>query len=505
MDDDDRSTERGMMTTLRGIDFPAPDSAESSDAERPTTPTVKGIVSDAVRTSDPALATRVEAGTNWRDEYVSVVRDLTMTTAKKPLAAVDIARAGLDSAYHRMSVTLPDGTETPLHEWDVDAAVEAARGEYTARTIDGTQRPVTTLAVPYKGRDLTGYDLERQLEVWVARGVIEPSCADAVKQVILHPEWLSLPGRVVAAIGAGAEMGPIEVLSRWGARILAVDVPHVSERLETFARAGAGSITLPERDGASGADIVRDPAAVAGWLVENAGDDTIVFGMYAYADSGMHIRLTLAADVIGQYMQRLRPSTVLAYLATPTDAFVVPPQIVSGARARWAKHGSRGVTKKGLRAVSRGQLFSEPYPGDSPVADCLVAQQGPNYAIAKRLQRWRAVAAEADGRRVSFNVAPATLTRSVTKNPVLRAAYGGAHHFGVEVFEPQTSRALMAALLVHDVMRDDAAPGSPHSDAPEALFSDGAAHGGLWRTPWAPRSALGVAAVLGLPKVARRR
>lgn len=494
-----------MMTTLRGIDFPTPEGSGGSGAERPTTPTVRGIVTDAVRESDPALSTRVETATNWRDEYVSIVRDLTMTTATKPASAVDIARAGLESAYRRMRVTLPDGAEKPLAEWDVEADVEAARGRYTARTIEGTQPAATELAIPYKGRDLTGYDLERQLETWVKRGIIEPTCADAVKRVILHPEWLSLPGHVVAGIGAGAEMGPTEMLLRWGARILAVDVPGVSERLETLARSGAGSITLPEQDDVSGADIVRDPAAVAGWLFDNAGDDTIVYGMYAYADSGMHIRLTLAADAIGQYLHRLRPTTVLAYLATPTDAFVVPPQIVKAARTRWAKHGSRGIAKKGLRAVSRGQLFSEPYPNDSPVADCLVAQQGPNYAIAKRLQRWRAVTAEADGSRVSFNVAPATLTRSVTKNPVLRAAYGGAHHFGVEVFEPQTSRALMAALLVHDVMRDDVPRDSaPPREHPEALFSDGAAHGGLWRTPWAPRSALGVAAVLGAPKVARR-
>ena len=50
---------RQTMTTLRGITFPAPDTAESADAERPTTPTVRGIVTDAVRGSDAALAARV--------------------------------------------------------------------------------------------------------------------------------------------------------------------------------------------------------------------------------------------------------------------------------------------------------------------------------------------------------------------------------------------------------------------------------------------------------------
>lgn len=493
------------MTTLRGIDFPAPAAANSANAERPTTPTVKGIVADAVRTSDAALAERVENAKNWREAYLGIVRDLTMTTAARPQTSVDIARDGLTAAYQRMTVTLPDGSEAPLAEWNIDEAVAAAHGTYTSRTITGTKPTVTALAIPYKGRELTGHDLERQLDTWVAKGIIELSCADAVKRVINNPEWLSLPGHVVADVGAGAEMGPIEMLSKWGARILAVDIPRVSTRLEKLAQDGAGAMSLPVKDGETGADIVGDAAAVSAWFLDNVGDDTVVYGMHAYADSGMHIRLTLAADAIGQCLQRMRSTTMLAYLATPTDAFVVPQEIVSGSRARWDKHGSRGLAKKGLRAASRGQLFSEPYPKDSQVADCLVAQQGPNYAIAKRIQRWRAVASEADGKRVSFNVAPATLTRSVTKNPVLRAAYGGAHHFGVEVFAPETSRALMAALLVHDVMRDDVPAGTPPKrEHPEAIFSDGAAHGGLWRTPWAPRSALGVAAILGLPKAVRR-
>jgi hypothetical protein len=128
------------------------------------------------------------------------------------------------------------------------------------------------------------------------------------------------------------------------------------------------------------------------------------------------------------------------------------------------------------------------------VADALVPQQGPNYAVAKRLQRWRGMVERAQGRRVSFNVAPATWTRSVTKNRVLAAAYAGAGRFGIEIFEPATTRALMAGLLVHDLNRE------PHADgSPEGLFSEGATHGGLWTAAYETRSALGIAALAGLP------
>jgi hypothetical protein len=125
-----------------------------------------------------------------------------------------------------------------------------------------------------------------------------------------------------------------------------------------------------------------------------------------------------------------------------------------------------------------------------------VPQQGPNYALAKRLQRWRATTARDAGTAVSLTVAPATRTRSVTKNRLLAAAFAGAHRFGIEVFEPATSNTLMAALLVHDLRA--APPVQPHPWQDEAYA---AAHGGLWRQPYAPRSALGLAVLLGIGAV----
>src|SRR5690606_232243 len=85
-------------------------------------------------------------------------------------------------------------------------------------------------------------------------------------------------------------------------------------------------------------------------------------------------------------------------------------------------------------------------------------------------------------------------TRSVVKNRALAAAYAGAHRFGVEIFDPSTSSALMAALLVHD-LHTGGGPRHPHPWQDEAYA---AAHGGLWRAPFAPRSALGLAALLGV-------
>ena len=106
-----------------------------------------------------------------------------------------------------------------------------------------------------------------------------------------------------------------------------------------------------------------------------------------------------------------------------------------------------------LHAASGGRLLGRAYPpgADPGICDSLIPQQGPNYALAKRVHRWRATAAREDGAIVSMNLAPPTRTRSVLKNRVLAAAYVGAPRFGVEVFEPATTKTLMAALLVHDL------------------------------------------------------
>src|SRR4029078_1972939 len=80
--------------------------------------------------------------------------------------------------------------------------------------------------LPYRGRRLSGDALRRQLDHWAVAGVVEPTVGEAVTAVLDHPEWLRLEGRTLAVLGAGAEMGPLIPLLRWGARVAAVDLPR---------------------------------------------------------------------------------------------------------------------------------------------------------------------------------------------------------------------------------------------------------------------------------------
>jgi hypothetical protein len=296
-------------------------------------------------------------------------------------------------------------------------------------------------------------------------------------------------------------MGPLTALLRWGAHVLAVDLPRPSiwQRLIGTARRYAGRMQVPASAGHDldagtgiGADLLHEMNRVAVWL---AGiDGPLVLGNYVYADGAMHTRVTAAVDALTRRLLELRSDVGLAFLATPTDVFAVPAEAVVEATRRWAAREGIGRIRRPLRVVSGGRLLARNYPpgADPGINDSLVVQQGPNYALAKRLQRWRATQARSDGLPVSLRVAPATRTRSVIKNRLLAAAFAGAHRFGIEVFEPATSNTLMAALLVHDLCA-----GRPAEDHPWRDEAFAAAHGGLWRQPYAPRSVLGIAVLFG--------
>jgi hypothetical protein len=294
-------------------------------------------------------------------------------------------------------------------------------------------------------------------------------------------------------------MGPLGALLRWGATVGAVDLPREAtwQRVQRTARGGAGRLLVPvdasSPGGEAGADLLAEVPEVADWLT--GLDGPLVLGNYLYADGGTHVRVATAADALATRLTAARPDTALAFLATPTDAFAVPHEAVEhSTRAYRERSGAAKLVGRPLRWATRGRLLHRAYPPDADpgISDSIVPVQGPNYVLAKRIQRWRAAAARRDGQLVSFHVAPSTRTRSVVKNRALAAAFAGAHRFGVEIFEPDTANTLMAALLVHDL--STAAPRHDHPWQDEAYA---AVHGGLWRAPYEPRSALGLAAALG--------
>jgi hypothetical protein len=465
------------------------DSASVSFPSDSSTSAARTVLADALRKADPVGSRAVENETNWRRNYLTHFRRAVEAGIGEATAARSIATDGLRSAHDLMRFG-----DVPLDDAITGTALTQA---FHTRTVTGTAEADTELSIPYRGERLSGSALVAQLERWVGDGVITRSCAEAVQTVQDNPEWLRLEGDTVVVLGAGAEMGPYRALLRWGAEVVAVDLPRadVQDRIRTQATGSAGTAHLPARivtnGDDSGADLLTELPGIAHWLGGLPG--RLVLGNYCYADGGTHVRLSMAADALAEHLVAQRPDTALAFLATPTDTFAVAAEEVRQANEAYA--GTSRLVRTPLRVVSGGRLLQRNYrPGADPgICDALVPQQGPNYALAKRLQRWRATASRAQGTTVSLNVAPATRTRSVVKNKALAAAYAGAHRFGVEVFDPATSNTLMAALLAYDLRSGAAPQAEPWQD--EAV---NAAHGGLWTAAYHPRSALGLAAVLGV-------
>lgn len=464
-------------------------SAGVTFASESSTSAARAVMAAALRVADPVGSRAIENETNWRRSYLAHFRRAVEAGIGDADAALAIAADGLRSAHDLMR----------FDDVRLDDAISgtALAQAFHTRTIRGTATAETELSIPYRGERLTGAALVAQLERWVADGIITRSAADAVQTVQDHPDWLRLGGDTVVVLGAGAEMGPYRALLRWGADVVALDLPRpdVQDRIRTLATELAGTAHVPARivtnGDDSGADLLTELPGIAHWLGGLGG--RLVLGNYCYADGGTHVRLSMAADALAEHLIRVRPDTALAFLATPTDTFAVPAEEVRRANETYDR-GSR-MLRTPLRVVSGGRLLQRHYAPDADpgICDALVPQQGPNYALAKRLQRWRAATSRAEGTTVSLNVAPATRTRSVLKNKALAAAYAGSHRFGVEIFDPATSNTLMAALLVHDLRAGVAPQAEPWQD--EAA---GAAHGGLWTAAYDPRSALGLAAVLGV-------
>ena len=480
------------------------------DGRRSSTTAATAIFSDAVRNIDPALAGRIESTKDWRKSYLDPVRKVVEAGVPSPKDALRIASDGLHSVRENL-VFVDEGDELPL----TDAFRTRGTEPLHTTVVDGEADPVTELIVPYRGRELSGDDLLVQIERWAQAGVLERSAADALEMVVRNPEWLDLSDQSFVLLGASSQMGPLELLSKWRANTIAIDLPRPNlwETVLKLVRRGAGRVHIPSSEPIgtdeitekAGVDLLVDAPRVARWIASFDGPLTI--GNYVYADGARFVRLAASVDALTGAIAEQRSDVSLAYLATPTDVFAVPAEVIEGAASN--RSGGWSVAGRFIRPATVGKTFAANYSDTLVdeggrtwgISDSLVPIQGPNYALAKSLQRWRAVVARDEGTTSSANVAPSTRTASVVKNRMLAAAYRGAGTFGVEIFEPPTSRAVMAALLVHDI-RNPSSSAQPAAEMahPFELFAETAVHGGLWRLAYEPRSVLPLALLLGLTK-----
>jgi len=296
-----------------------------------------------------------------------------------------------------------------------------------------------------------------------------------------------------------------------------LDRPAIWKRLITLARDSPGSITFPLKKplsscqgdddifASAGCNLFTQTPEIRNWLLGVQPKSDLVIGGYAYLDGALHVQVSLAMDAIMKGVVEKRPvgTVALAFLCSPTDVFIQPDDAVQASvtnlkRAPAWQKLIRMLTSKVLVRNARAAVQTDEKDGGSfTVVDGLVIAQGPNYALAKRIQHWRAIVARSAGCPVSSNIAPSTATASVVHNASFAAAYGGFHLFKpMEVFFQETSNAVMGALLIHDI-RNKGGKAYPKTSLrnPAQQFSVGAFHGGIWRGAFKINSIGEVAAV----------
>mmetsp|Transcript_17654 Transcript_17654/g.32501 ORF Transcript_17654/g.32501 Transcript_17654/m.32501 type:complete len:737 (+) Transcript_17654:103-2313(+) len=473
--------------------------------ERSTSLTNKNIWQAAVAGVSPDAAEAVKRERKWRFGYAKHIETQVRLALETPKNAVQIAKDGLEYAQKQFQF-VRDGKALSLSE-----AMETYKESFETGFIKGEgKREVLECRVDYKGKSLTGDALKEQLDLWVKRGTIEPSAAEAIKTVIDNPKWVDLSDRYFVLLGATSAMGPLDLLLACGANIIGIDLdrPFIWEKLINKARKSPGTLTFPmkkpqsecktdaELFEAAGSNLLGATPEIANWLVNVCPGKALTIGNYTYLDGALHVQLSLASDAIMDKVCKARKDTSIAFLCTPTDVHNVSEEAhkVSAAnyknRPLWQKlcEGLFSMKKNAIPPVKSSGLY---------LHDGITVNQGPNYALAKRMQHWRAVLARDAGHVVSSNVAPSTSTASVTSNALFAAAYEGFKLFkALEVMHPETSSSAMLALLIND-LRNPKSLANPDITLsnPMELFAFGAFHGGTFRTQF-KLGTIGVVSVL---------
>jgi len=474
----------------RGVVFPDGETGSSL---------LRRILQEAVERFPDALAGSFgpEDAEDFRSRFDAVV---TRFEAARLHAAerVEVARYVVERARAAVSL-VEDGGERPLGDALADPGEPI---DVVSTPLSGKGRLVPQ--VPYRGRTWSGDELRELAALLRDEARISDPVVTAIEWLLDHAVdaagEIDLGGRRVALIGAGAEIAPTPLLLEAGADVLWIDSAAPPEALAKDSTL-SGRLFAPT----SPCDLLEDPRAIAATLRAFADSEAVDVGLYAYAPGrGREWRLTESMNAIVDALPAGALRSVGLLISPTTPAWVRPETLAAADR----RHAGRPSWQRALEAV--GLLGSGAWEGegDARVFRNVVSVQGVGYQAAQyvgktlAVERWAASGPTGQERPVlvSANLAAITMTRSLS-HPVFEAAFAGATAFGVETFEPATTRALNGLLTIHDLL-NPAAPGAPDgsTDARERArrLHDQQIHGGLFAMPYPVAPAIQVSALIGL-------
>ena len=455
---------------------------------------------------DAILAATLTTADQWRTNYQRAFSRLTCLEAQE--TGIALQRRLLSD----LSVSIRDTAGLSLKQ--LTSAVERAEAAQVLTVMIRGDGPVVPLATV--GAATADALVGHQLAEPAIKGLLEGFDA----QVEGDPQLIQLvENEVLVAIGANAELSLAPEWLGLGATVAAVARHNVHKwaRLIETARASAGTLLVPvlasraegknlaELDDfalaeLAGLDLENNVSSIANWILEQAKDFpnkrfNLLGTIYA---PGKHQILASAAQdsVIAEVLSVLGPNrATVGWLATPLDSVLMPVEYAAELAAAYA-HRKFGVRIRdgfwqifgGLKPAAHEPCATLDGNGENAiVADFSAQRQGSSYLLAKRIERWRANVAAAEGFKVWYQVTPAAITHSTVGHKVVRAAYRGARKLGITTFEPWMLRDLLCAMLV----------GHLAGREPSSVDSKTAIHGGIWRLPYDPQTVWKPAGFLG--------
>lgn len=482
----------------------------SSSGKTSTMNAGKAVFAHAVEPISESRAHAIRKEKKWRQNYIQHVAPLTDLAIREEEAALTMAKRGLHAIHEQLDFVRNDKSYTVLEAMETFASnpfdticIEGAQDQQAAEAESFPQY------VPYKGKELHGMALRNQVRDWVERGIINHHHGTSLNRTLGREAAIDLSDETFVLLGGGSEIGPLKCLLEWGANVIVVDLPgsHHWPEMVKLARQSRGRMMVPlakehaeqyaQADNPddiliklAGANLLTQTPEIATWL--QTFQTPLTVGHYAYLDSNWHVLVVMAMDAISQRLIKQGHETRLAFLLTPTDVYAIPGEDATVVMEEYNKPRLGNYLKKTMAKISRNRFFAQNIRNiltsdagiQYGIVNNIISQQGPNYILAKRLQRWRAIEARASGITVSCNIAPSASTVSVMKNKLFAAGFAGIDFFGGEIFCPRTASVLMAAQLVDDLTDPDscARPDYPFHN-PEELFIFGANHGGFWTLP----------------------
>lgn len=243
-------------------------------------------------------------------------------------------------------------------------------------------------------------------------------------------------------------------------------------------------------DGAAGADLIRHAPELARWIAGLCPEKKLVICNLAYLDGEKNVLAGVGMDLIIDYVCQKRQYTAISYIISPATVHVVTEEAAMDAKRRY----DSAPFWHSLCMVQASNTWREKTVSGLRVLNGLSSLQGPNYALTKTAQQWRAMVSYfsiPDGNKhiVSANHGPPTRSESMVGHKTIAIALEGMQNFEPNVaFDVSCSKTLLTALMLYDINFDEstANPMSPEKTVqhPMCLFNENSAHGGSWRCPY---------------------